>query len=302
MNPNYSIYQLHAKIDSMGKVINLDKFIQGEKNSQKQIRSYYNINRWAYRHFLSKAGFMHFRVSPKGFYTDEDIYHQPDAVSEYIKPGSVVMELGFGQGSNLLYLAHCHPDSQFIGIDLSPLKEKDVPSNVRTYQQDYSSLAQFEDNSVDVMYAIETIVHNTDKEKIYREVYRVLKPGGRMIVYEYGLRAQNETYDAHIQKTIALISKGGAAALIESVEDLNSHYKNCGLEIEKMTDYTKNILPNLKRLERQADRVMKRPLLTRFVFCFFADQFVSNIILGYLGYDFANSNVGSYWEWVLRKP
>lgn len=49
-----------------------------------------------------------------------------------------------------------------------PLKSKDVPENVSTYQQDYSNLSRFEDNSVDVMYAFETIVHNTDKEKILR--------------------------------------------------------------------------------------------------------------------------------------
>lgn len=301
MNPEYSYYQLHVKIDAMGKFLNLDKFIQGEKNSLDQIKSYFRINRWAYQHFHSQDGFMHFRISSNGCFTDEDVYHQPDAVSKYIKPGDVVMELGFGQGANLLYLAHSHPQAQFIGVDLSPLRAKQVPSNVTTWQLDYSNLSQFEDNSIDVMYAFETIVHNTDKEKIYREVYRVLKPGGVIVVYDYALSASFETYDPHIQKAIALISKGGAAAMIESLGELNTHYANCGLTLERSTNYTRETLPDLKRLERKAAKILERPMLARLMFWLLPEQFVTNIILGYLGYDSGNAGIGSYQEWVLRK-
>lgn len=301
MNSNYSFYKLHAKIDEMRKFLNLGKFSEGEKNSLDKIRSYYRINDWAYHHFHSQDGFMHFRISSNGCFTDEDIYHQPDAVSEYIKKGDVVMELGFGHGANLLYLAHCHPDARFIGVDLSPLKAKEIPSNVSTYQQDYSSLSQFDDNSIDVIYAFETIVHNSDKEKIYKEVYRVLKPGGVVIIYDYALASRFDSYDSKIQQAVALISKGAASAMIESLEELNDHYSSCGLTIEKMHDYTLDTFPDLKRLERKAAKILERPKLARLVFGLLPDQFVSNIIVGYLGYDSANAGICLYMEWVLRK-
>ena len=302
MNPNYSLYQLHAKMEEMGQFLNLDKYIEGEKNSLEQIRLYFRINHWAYKHYHSQDGFMHFRISPNGCFTDEDVYYQPDAVSKYIKAGDVVMELGFGQGANLLYLAHCHPDARFIGVDLSPLKEKKVPSNVSTFQLDYSDLSRFEDNSIDVMYAFETVVHNTDKEKIYREVYRVLKPNGVIVVYDYALSQRFETYDPQIQKAITITSKGGAAAMIESLEELNAHYANCGLKLEKYTDVTRETLPDLKRLERKAAKILKRPMLAKLIFWLLPEQFVTNIIIGYLGYDSGNAGIGTYQEWVLRKP
>ena len=302
MNPNYSKYQLHAKIDAMSKFLNLDKYIEGEKNSLDEIRSYYKINEWAYKRFHSQDGFMHFRISANGSFSDEDIYHQPDSVSEYTKTGDVVMELGFGQGANLLYLAHCHPDARFIGVDLSPLKEKSVPSNVSTYQMDYSNLSQFDDNSVDVAYAFETIVHNTDKEKIYKEVCRILKPNGVMIIYDYALSAGYQSFDPQVQKAIALISKGCASAMIESLDELNSHYTNSGLTIARTTDYSYNILPDLKRLERKAAKILNHPTIARSMFWTLPNQFVTNIIVGYLGYDACKSGTITYQEWVLRKP
>ena len=129
----------------------------------------------------------------------------------------------------------------------------------------------------------------------------MLKPGGVVIVFDYALAAKFVTYDATIQKAIALISKGGAAAMIESLEELDSHFINCGLTIEKSIDHTRATLPDLKRLERKAAKILERPTVARLMFWLLPDQFVSNIILGYLGYDSGNAGIGSYQEWVVRK-
>ena len=301
MNTRYSYYRLHAKIDEMSKYINLKKFMEGEKNSLDQIRSYFKINHWAYRHYHSKDGFMHFRISKNGCFSDEDIYHQPDSISEFIKDGDTVIELGCGQGANLIYLAHCHPKSKFLGFDLQPRKKIDMPENVTIYEQDYSSLSQIPDQSVDVVYAIETLVYCSDKEKVFREVWRVMKPGAVLIVYDYASKDRFETYDPQIQQAITLISKGGAAALIESLGEWNDHFANCGFETVRFTDYAENLLPDLKNLERHANRAMTRPWLAKLEFALLPDQFVSNIILGYLGYDACKSGIGAYPEWVLKK-
>lgn len=245
---------------------------------------------------------MHFRISRNGAFSDEDVYYQPDTVAGYIKDGDNVLELGFGNGSNLLYLAHCFPGAHFTGKDLQLLERDDVPSNVTTLQGDYSDLSQIADNSMDVAFAFETVVHNTDREKIYREVFRVLKPGGVMIVYDYALSAAYNTFDAHTQKAIALISKGCASAMIESLDELNSHYTNSGLTIERTTDVSDETLPDLRRLERKAAKIMNRPTLAKLMFALLPEQFVTNIIVGYLGYDSCKSGVITYQEWLLRKP
>ena len=301
MNPKYSYYNLHAKVEAMEKFIDLDKFIQGDKNSVEKIRSYYRINHWAYRHFHSQDGFMHFRISKSGCFSDEDVYLQPDTVAKYIKDGDSVVELGCGQGANIVYLANCYPGARFVGFDLQPRKKIDIPKNVTIYEQDYSSMAQIADSSVDVVYAIETLVHCSDKETPLREIRRILKPGGVIVVFDYSLSARYETFDKEIQKAIALISKGGASAMIESTEEWNEHFASCGLKVESVADHGRDTLLDLKRLERLAARTMKRPWRARLLFRLLPDQYVANIIIGYLGYDAANANIGTYHEWILRK-
>ena len=286
----------------MSKFIDLEKLIKGEKNSLAQIRNYFRVSHWAYKLFHSQDGFMHFRISKSGAFTDEDIYHQPDAIADYIKAGDTVLELGCGQGANLLYLAHGFPESRFVGVDLIPLKKDEMPQNVTIYEQDYSSIPQLADNSVDVCYAVETIVHNTDKEKIYREVNRVLKPGGVRIIYDYALASSFESYDPKIQMAITLTAKGGSAALFESLDELNTHYTNCGFEIEKITDYTQETLPDLKHLQRSANWTMNHPWMWKIQHALMPEQFVTNHILGWLGYDAGTAGIGYYIEWVLRKP
>lgn len=302
MNHSYSIYRLHQKIDDLSKVIDLKKIIEGEKNSNDLIRSYYRINHWAYRHYHSQDGFMHFRISKNGVLTDEDIYHQPDAVYEYIKDGDTVVELGFGQGANLIYLAQSCPTVHFYGFDLQPIKNMEWPDNVEIYEQDYRRLHQIPDQSVSVVYAFETLVHCSEKEKVFQEVFRVLKPGGVMIVYDYALGDRFENYDSYGQTIITLISKGGASAMIESAEEWNNHFTNCGLTVEKVTDYTLSILPDLRRLERKAFKIMSRPWLTKLIFRLTPSLFANNIIVGWLGYDACKTGCGYYNEWVVRKP
>ena len=129
-----------------------------------------------------------------------------------------------------------------------------------------------------------------------------MKPGGVMVIYDYALTDRFETFDRYGQTVIALISKGGASAMMESLEEWNTHYRNSGFSIEKISDYTLNLLPDLKRLERKAFKIVSRPWLTKLIFKLMPSLFANNIIIGWLGYDSCKTGYGLYKEWVLRKP
>lgn len=291
---------IEKKIHYMEGLIDLESFIKDDI-TKTGVASYYKSNHFAYKRFHDKNGFMHFHVSQTGTFSENDAYYQSNKISEYIKPGNKVVELGCGQCADICYLATKHPDVTFMAFDLSPLKPKELPSNLQIFQQDYSKLTQLEDNSIDLVYAVETLVHNKNKDDILKELHRILKPEGVLVVYDFALIKKFDLYNKEEQMAIALISKGGAGELIESLEEWDSHFASNSFKTVEENDLTKNTLPDLQRLEKKANRIMAHPLRIKILFRVLPKMFVSNIILGYLGYNFAKNDVGLYMEWILRK-
>ena len=301
MNSTTNPDTIEKKIHYMEKYIDLDSFIKGDNISKEDVATYYKSNHFAYKRFHDSKGFMHFHVSKTGTFSENDAYYQSNKISEYIKSGNKIVELGCGQCSDICYLANKHPDASFMAFDLSPQKPDDLPSNLQIFQQDYSKLTQLEDNSIDLVYATETLLHNNNKDTIFKEMNRVLKPEGFFVIYDYALVKKYDLFTKEQQKTVSLIANGGAAFLIESLDEWKSRFTSNGFYIYEEKDITKNILPDLQRLEKKANRVMAHPLRIKILFRLLPKVFVSNIILGYLGYNFAKEDVGLYYEWILRK-
>ena len=300
-NETNSEKRLSEKVALLHSVMNVQRVISGEKNSPKEISSYFRLNRLAYRRFHSEQGFMHFRVSKNGEFSENDVYYQPDVVSALIPRHARVLELGYGQAANLYYLAERHPDAFFCGVDLQPTNRPHNLSNVRLLKQDYSDLSNFPENAFDVAYAIETIVYSSRKDEIFRQIYRVLKPGGVLVVYDYSLPKAFENYSQAQKTAITLISKGGAGALIESAAQWEAHFTLAGFQKRSVTDLSQETLPDLKRLDRKADHILRRPALSKLIFRLLPYHFVNNIVLGYLGYDAVRAGMIGYTEWIYEK-
>lgn len=293
---------LEKKINKIEELINISNIINNETNSIENIKKYYRVNHFAYKLFHSKMGFMHFRISKNDELKDDDILYQPNTISNYIKKNSTVVELGPGQGANIVYLAKKYPYSSFIGIDLTPPRIKiNYPKNIKYYKHDYSNLSFIESNSVDVVYGIETIVHCSDKKKVFKEVARILKKDGIFIVYDYSLVRELNEYLPFEQTALKIISRGGASALIESTKSWKSYFKTCGFKEISTENLNKYVKHDLKNLERKANHIMKKDGRIKFVFGIFPSIFVNNILIGWLGYDSCINNLGQYNEWIYKK-
>lgn len=100
-----------------------------------------------------------------------------------------VLDVGCGIGGTSRYLASRFPESRVTGVTLSAkqvargtqlAKEREI-SNVDFQVMDALAM-DFPDNSFDLVWACESGEHMPDKDAYVKEMLRVLKPGGTLVI------------------------------------------------------------------------------------------------------------------------
>jgi tocopherol O-methyltransferase len=136
-------------------------------------------------------------------YYDENCRHHPSAVANAnatlakfasVRPESKVLDAGCGRGGSCFWLAE-KLGARPVGVNLVPSQveyarekanRRGLSDQIEFRLADYTN-TPFETESFDVVWALESLCHCATKAQFYSEAFRLLRPGGRLVVAEYML-------------------------------------------------------------------------------------------------------------------
>jgi len=156
----------------------------------------------------------------------------PQAIAA-LRPGEVVLDLGSGAGfDSFLAARQVGETGQVIGIDMTPDMIKKAEKNAQkgAFKNVEFRLGEIEDmpvddNRIDVILSNCVINLSPDQAAVYKEAYRVLKPGGRLAISD--MVASGEM-PPEIKEDMDLYSSCVAGAL--KVDELDQILNDAGFK------------------------------------------------------------------------
>ena len=198
----------------------------------------------------------------------------PTALAE-LRPGETVLDLGSGGGIDVLLSAkRVGPTGEAFGLDMTDEmlalaeenKRKSGLGNVHFLKGDIEQIP-LPSNSVDVIISNCVINLSADKDKVLREAFRVLRPGGRFAVSDILVRGD---VPPAIRKSVELWvgCVAGALSDLEYLEKLASAgFENADIEVTRVysVDDAKELFAGMNEDMRRLAREVDGKILSGFV-------------------------------------
>jgi arsenite methyltransferase len=155
-----------------------------------------------------------------------------------LKEGEVVLDLGSGAGLDMFVASKkVGTTGQVIGVDMTPAMIEKAKKNaqdlgITNVDFRFGDIEDMpvDDNSVDVVISNCVINLAPDKGKVFQEVYRVLKPGGRVMVSDIVL---SKLLPKEISDEVVTYTGCIGGAILD--EEYLQHMRNAGFKDAKIT-------------------------------------------------------------------
>jgi len=165
----------------------------------------------------------------------------PQAIAA-LKLGETVLDLGSGGGFDCFLAAKAVGENgRVIGVDMTPemickARENSIKAGFKNVDFRLGEIEKLPvaDNSIDIIISNCVINLSPEKQKVFQEAYRVLKPGGRLAISDIVATA-SLPYEVQNDMTLLTGCMSGASQL----NDLEALLKNSGftqLEIKPKED------------------------------------------------------------------
>lgn len=225
--------------------------------TSEEVEQYYDHTEVHYRMFwnLEAAAGLHYGVWEEGTSNNtEAILNTNSRLMQLgkIRASDRVLDAGCGIGGSGIFLAR-NLGCRVEGITLSARQvataqklatEKELNDLLRFSRQNYLS-TDFADASFDVVWAIESFGSAPEKAGFFREMHRILKPGGKILFAD---TFKPYTYDISEDPDMQIMLNGWAISDILSLEELQLTGRDNGFDHFEIEDVTKDIKPSVRRI------------------------------------------------------
>ncbi|WP_414566271.1 MULTISPECIES: methyltransferase domain-containing protein [unclassified Anabaena] len=181
---------------------------------------------------------------------------QIDLIEELLKWADVqtaanILDVGCGIGGSSLYLANKF-NAKATGITLSPVqatrakeRARDIGLSGRSdFQVADAQAMPFADDSFDLVWSLESGEHMPDKTKFLQECYRVLKPGGTLIMVTWCHRPTNNApLTADEQKHLEDIYRVYCLPYVISLPEYEAIARQLSLNNLRTADWSTAVAP-----------------------------------------------------------
>jgi len=220
-----------------------------------------------------------------------------------LKEGQLILDAGCGQGVVSTYLAKKYGVTIF-GITIVPFEIKkaqklaaklDVTDQIHYEVRDYSD-TNFPENYFDAIYTTETLSHSSDIRKTLSEFFRILKPGGKIALFEYTI-APDEKFNQWENEMLNLVIDGSAMMGLKDFrhDQFTKVIQSAGFENAKEQNISENIRPSFYRLHK----ISILPYKIIKIFCL--QRFFINMTAGYEYYKMAEKDLFRYCIFTANK-
>lgn len=282
----YSLGQSLALIDEF---FDIDRVIADAGSDF--VRTYYRQSLLGYLKIYNPWQCMHVALQDGTLSEEQAFFAQADDVARHLKagPGQRVLELGCGLGANSRHLAARFPEVEFLGTDLM---DQHV-SHARTQARDLPNLtfrqASFENlpddiGQFDVIFAIETLCYARDLTTLAHNLERLLRPGGRVILFDAHRKQGFEDYSPSVVTAAKLYEITTAVTRGFHPEgQWQRAFQAAGLTITAQDDITWHTLNGLAKIHSRATKAFT-DRKWRIALRMMPRYFARNTVAGLVGY------------------
>lgn len=161
-----------------------------------------------------------------------------------------VVDLGCGVGGSVLRLAE-ERGADAVGVNVSAehlgkARRKAVHRDVDDVDfvtMDFEDTG-FDDGSFDVVWSVEAACHAEDTGRWAEEAYRLLEPGGRLVVGDGYLSKPMEKLDEDARRRLDVIDEAWVGGEVDTVDGFRQHLEAAGFEDVEFTDQYERVKPS----------------------------------------------------------